>query len=451
MNLTFLGAAGTVTGSRYLVQAGGKKVLVDCGLFQGYKELRLRNWDRFPVAPAEIDAVILTHAHLDHSGYLPLLVKHGFRGRIYCTETTMALCELLLPDSGFLQEEDAKRANKYGYTKHKPALPLYTQEDARESLRFFHPVKRHTRINVSDDLFFRLGYAGHILGASWVQMTGGGKTILFSGDIGRPHDPVMKAPEPPPPSDYLVIESTYGNRRHEAVDPMDQLEPIINRTFARGGGVLIPAFAVGRAQSLMYYIHMLKRQNRIPGMPVYLDSPMAVRATGIMNQHPDEHHLSAAVCAAMSDEVRYVETPDESKKINEDRFPKIILAASGMATGGRVLHHLKHMAGDHRNTIVFAGFQAGGTRGDRILRGEKTIKIHGEMVHINAEVTQLHSVSAHADYQEIIDWIGGLPKPRTVYITHGEPSASYAMKQALTEARPGWNGVIPDHMQKVSL
>ena len=452
MQLTFLGAAGTVTGSRYLVEAEGKKLLVDCGLFQGYKELRLCNWAPFPVAPADLHAVILTHAHLDHSGYLPLLVKQGFRGRIYCTPPTFDLCKLLLPDSGYIQEEDARRANRHNYTKHKPALPLYTLAEAEESLKYFYPVPFGTDTSVADGIHFRFERAGHILGAAWVRLAAEKRTIIFSGDLGRPHDPVMKAPVTPIETDYLVVESTYGDRLHEPANPLDQLEPIINRTASRGGTVIIPAFAVGRAQSLMYYLHILKKEKRIPNIPVYLDSPMAINATDIMDKNLNEHRLSAAICAAMAQEVAYVHTVEESKKLDMDRFPKIILAASGMATGGRVLHHLKHLAGDHRNTIIFAGFQAGGTRGDRILRGEKEIKIYGDMVAINAEIAQLHSVSAHADYREILDWIGHLRKaPLTTFITHGEPSASTAMRQSLLEAHPDWRCVIPEHMLTVKL
>ncbi|MFY9287943.1 MAG: MBL fold metallo-hydrolase [Alphaproteobacteria bacterium] len=452
MQLTFLGAAGTVTGSRYLIETAGKKILIDCGLFQGYKDLRLRNWAQFPVQPHAIDAVILSHAHLDHSGYIPLLVKQGFRGRIYCTAPTFDLCKLLLPDSGYLQEEDARRANRYGYTKHKPALPLYTLTDAEESLKYFHPVPFEEDIALDSGIHFRFERAGHILGAASILLTAENKTILFSGDLGRPNDPVIKAPTAPSQADYLVIESTYGNKRHDPVNPIDQLEQIITDTAARGGAVIVPSFAVGRAQSLIYYIHVLKKSQRIPNIPVYLDSPMAINATDIMEKYLSEHRLSKAICSAMTNAVTYVHTPEESKKLDENHFPKIIIAASGMATGGRVLHHIEHLGPDHRNTIVFAGFQAGGTRGDRMLRGEKDIKIHGTMVRINAEIDQLHSVSAHADYKEIIDWCKHLQKPPiTTFITHGEASASEAMKNHMEQSLPQWSCVIPHHSQTVKL
>ncbi len=452
MKLTFLGATHTVTGSRYLIEATGKKVLVDCGLFQGFKELRLRNWNKFPVAAADIDAVVLTHAHLDHSGYIPLLVKQGFRGRIYCTAPTFDLCKLLLPDSGYLQEEDARRANKYGYTKHKPALPLYTLADAEESLSHFHAIAMGKDVVVADGIHVRLQSAGHILGAASVLLTAEKRSILFSGDLGRPNDPVMKPPVAAVDADHVVVESTYGDRHHEKTHPLDELADIINRTASRGGTIIIPTFAVGRAQSLMYYIHQLKMAHRIPKLPVFLDSPMAINATDIMEKYLSEHRLSRETCTAMTQHVTYVHTAEESKKLDQNHFPKIILAASGMATGGRVLHHIKHLASDHKNTIIFAGFQAGGTRGDRILRGEKEIKIHGEMVAINAEVAQLHSVSAHADYQEILGWLGHIRKPPiTTFITHGETVAAEAMKKHIAAQHPDWKCIIPDQAQTVVL
>lgn len=449
--MTFLGATRTVTGSRYLVETNGKRLLVDCGLFQGYKELRLRNWTTFPVAPESIDAVILTHAHLDHSGYLPLLVKQGFRGKIYCTPPTLDLCKLLLPDSGYLQEEDARRANKYRYSKHETALPLYTLADAEESLKYFHRVPFGQETQLGEDIRFRFERNGHILGASWIMLTAEKRRVLFSGDIGRPHDPVMRPPVAPMDADYLLVESTYGNRRHDATDPLDQLAQVIERTAARGGTVIIPAFAVGRAQSIMVYLHTLKATNRIADIPVYLDSPMAISASDIMEKYLNEHRLGRDLCTAVTEQVTYVHTPEESKKLDMNHYPKIIIAASGMATGGRVLHHLKHLAPNHRNTIIFSGFQAGGTRGDRILRGEKAVKIHGEMVAINAEVTVLDNISAHADYEEILQWLSHMQKaPIKTFITHGEVSAAEAMKKHVGE-RLNWPCVIPDYLETFEL
>lgn len=451
MKLTFLGATRTVTGSKYLVETAGKKILVDCGLFQGYKELRLRNWATFPVAPAKIDAVVLTHAHLDHSGYLPLLVKQGFRGKIYCTPPTFDLCKLLLPDSGYIQEEDAKRANKYRYSKHDPAMPLYTLADAEESLKYFKPQPFGKDFDLGGGLRFRFERNGHILGASWVLLAAEKRTVLFSGDIGRPNDPVMKAPVKPVEADYVVVESTYGNRRHEATDPLDQLEPIIKRTAARGGTVIIPAFAVGRVQSLMYYLHALKSAHRMPNIPVYLDSPMAIGATDVLEKYLNEHRLNRELCTAVTDSVTYVHSVEESKKLDGNHFPKIIIAASGMATGGRVLHHIKHLGSDRQNTILFTGFQAGGTRGDRILKGEKEVKIHGFMVPINAEIAELDNMSAHADYEEILSWLGHMRKPPIkIFVTHGEESAALAMKGHIEE-RLGWKCEMPDYMHMVEL
>lgn len=451
MKLTFLGATRTVTGSKYLVEAEGKKILVDCGLFQGYKDLRLRNWEHFPVPPAHIDAVVLTHAHLDHSGYLPLLVKQGFRGKIYCTPPTLDLCKLLLADSGYIQEEDARRANKYNYSKHAPALPLYTLADAEESFKYLHAVPFGHDVTIAESVRFRFERNGHILGASWVLLAAESRTVLFSGDIGRPHDPVMKAPALPMEADYVVVESTYGNRRHDTTSPLDQLAPIIKRTAARGGTVIIPSFAVGRTQSMMYYLHALKAERRIPDIPVYLDSPMAIQATGIMEKYLHEHRLTRAVCAEVTSGVTYVHSVDESKKLDFNHYPKIIIAASGMATGGRVLHHIKHLGSDHNNTILFAGFQAGGTRGDRMLKGEKEIKIHGEMVHIRAEIAALDNVSAHADYEEILDWLSHIRKaPIKTFVTHGEESAAQAMQQHINE-RLGWKCMLPDYLQEVTL
>ncbi len=451
MKLTFLGATGTVTGSCYLVETAGRKVLVDCGLFQGFKELRLRNWANFPVAPGDLDAVVLTHAHLDHSGYLPLLVREGFRGPIYCTPPTRDLCALLLPDSGHIQEEDARRANRYRYSKHDPALPLYTAADGEAALDSFRTVPFGKDLALGAGLQCRFERAGHILGAAWVTLDGDGRTVLFSGDIGRPHDPMMKPPVAPTAADYLIVESTYGDRLHDPADPLDELERVVRRTAKRGGSVIIPAFAVGRAQSMLYYLHTLKASGRLPRVPVYLDSPMAIDATNILERYPNEHRLDRAACAAVTATAIYIRNGDESRRIGQDDEPKIIIAASGMATGGRVLHHLKRYAPDPRNTILFTGFQAGGTRGDRILRGEEAVKIHGAMVPIRAEVAALDNLSAHADYEEILDWLGHLRKPPiATYVTHGEAAAAAAMAQQI-ENRLGWPCMLPTYQQSVVL
>lgn len=451
MQLTFLGAARTVTGSRYLIEAEGKRILLDCGLFQGHKELRLRNWAPFPVPPDSIDAVVLTHAHLDHSGYLPLLARQGFSGPIYCTRPTRDLCALLLPDSGHIQEEDARRANRHGYSKHHPALPLYTAADAEAVLEQFRPVSFGHDVALGAGIRCRFERAGHILGAAWVALTAERRTVLFSGDLGRPHDPVMKAPVPPTAADFLVVESTYGDRLHDLDDPLDQVERVVRRTVRRGGSVIIPAFAVGRAQTMLYYIHTLRESGRLPHVPVYLDSPMAIEATGILERYPNEHRLDPATCAAVARSAHYVRDADASRALDQENSPKIIIAASGMATGGRVLHHLKHFAPDPRNTILFTGFQAGGTRGDRMLRGEEAVKIHGKMVPVRAEVASLDSLSAHADYEELLDWLGHLREaPIDTFVTHGEVEAAKALARRIDE-RLGWPCRVPDQLQAVTI
>lgn len=467
MKLTFLGATGTVTGSKYLLETAGYRVLVDCGLFQGHKELRLRNWAPLPISPQSVDAVILTHAHIDHSGYLPLFVKHGFRGPIYASAATIDLCGIMLPDSGYLQEEDAERANRYGYSKHHPAQPLYTQADAEACLGSFREVdfatvyplektvgsaREKAKGKTDTGLTFSLHRAGHILGSAMVAVHENHRSLVFSGDLGRPHDPVMRAPAPPPPADTLVLESTYGNRRHEAENPLEVLATLINQTVHRGGSVLIPAFAVGRAQSLLYYLYQLKAQGRLPhGLPIYLDSPMAIDATHLLKKHAHEHQLSKEECHGLCSVATYVNTAEQSKRIAEDHIPQVILSASGMATGGRVLHHLKRMAPDHRNLLLFSGFQAGGTRGDRILRGETEIKIHGQQVPVRCQVENLGNTSAHADAGEMLDWLGRIQTPpKTVFLTHGEPDASQGLKAAIEE-RFGWNVIIPDYQDSVTV
>ena len=453
MKLTFLGATGTVTGSKYLLEDEQQKILIDCGLFQGLKELRLRNWEKLPVDPAGIDAVILTHAHIDHSGYLPLLVKNGFKGPIYASDATIDLCKILLPDSAYLHEEDATRANRYKYSKHKPALPLYTQRDAHKALKQFRSVKFGKEYPLGDPLFFSLSRAGHILGAACVKISDGLTSLVFSGDIGRPHDPVIKPPVQIQDTDYLILESTYGDRRHEDTDPLKRLEEIINKTAARGGTVIIPAFAVGRAQSIIYYVHALKKENRIPDIPVYLDSPMAINVTKLLQQHYTEHRLPPEQCASICNSVIYTRSVEESKAIysKNNGLPAVIISASGMATGGRVLHHLKHFIGDPRNTVLFAGYQATGTRGARLVHGEDEIKIHGHLYPVRADIDILDSLSAHADYQEILDWLSHFREPpRKVFLTHGEPEAASSLKFKI-EDRLGWIVEIPEYMQKEEL
>lgn len=448
MKLTFLGAAGTVTGSKYLLESSGQKILVDCGLFQGLKELRLMNWEKFTFQPSEIDAVLLTHAHIDHSGCLPLLVKNGFTGLIYCSDATFDLCKILLPDSGRIHEDDAERANRYGYTKHNPALPLYTEEDAENALKYFHPVPFAQKKSIKGEIFeFSLHRAGHILGASSIRVEAeDGTSILFSGDLGRMNDPIMKPPVDIQPADYIVVESTYGDRLHDTNDPSEEIAAIINRTVQRGGSIIMPAFAVGRAQSLLFYIYQLKKQNKIArNIPVYLDSPMATSATKLLQSHLNDHRLSGEICNDVCEVAHYTRTRDESKELDnpKNRLPKIIISASGMVTGGRVLHHLAHYIEDARHTIMLAGFQAAGTRGDRLARGEKSIKIHGQFYNVAAEIVTINSMSAHGDYEEIITWLQSCPTPpKKVFITHGETTAAESMKKKIIDLL-NWDAIVP--------
>ncbi len=440
--MIFLGGAGTVTGSKYLIEHDGARVLVDCGLFQGYKNLRLMNWQPLPFDPTQLDAVILTHAHLDHSGALPLLVRNGFKGPVYASPSTIALCGLLLPDSGHLQEEDANFANRHKSSRHDPALPLYTEEDARYALRQLRPLEFDHAIDLAG-LKVRLRPAGHILGAASVEMRSAGGSLFFSGDIGRPDDLLMKPPANIETGDTLVVESTYGDRSHGYEDSAAMLADVIARTAARGGKVVIPAFAVGRAQALLYQILQLKRASRIPDLPVFLDSPMAIDSTDIYLRHHAEHRLSKQDCLALSHVAKFCRTVEASRELSGQVYPAIIISASGMATGGRILHHLRNFGPDHRSSIVLAGYQAGGTRGARLAAGERELRIFGEDVRINAEVVSLPGMSAHADASQIIDWLRTLPKPpRHVYLTHGEPAAADALRCRI-ERELHWRASVP--------
>jgi metallo-beta-lactamase family protein len=451
MKLQFLGATDTVTGSKYLIQHDKSKVLVDCGLFQGYKLLRLRNWAPPPVKPSSIDAVILTHAHIDHSGYLPLLARQGFRGKVFCTPGTYDLCRILLPDSGHLQEEEAEYTNRHKLSKHKEALPLYTREDALQCLKLFHPVPHGKEWEAAPGLHARMTPSGHMVGSSFVRLDDGSRSILFSGDIGRPNDLVLKPPVQMDGADYLVVESTYGDRPHKNSDPLLELGKVINRTAARGGVVVIPAFAVGRAQSLLHCIQLLKAQGVIHNIPVYLNSPMAASAMQVYLKHKSELRLTAAECDALAHAAHIVQTPEESRLLNARHGPMVIVAASGMATGGRVVHHLKAFAPDKRNTILFAGFQAGGTRGASIAGGAPTVRIFGEDVPIRAEVAMLDDLSAHADAAEIVSWLKGFKAPpKQTFITHGEPAAADAMRQHI-ERELHWNVHMPFYLETVTL
>lgn len=449
--LTFLGGVGTVTGSKYLLQLDGRRVLVDCGLFQGFKQLRLRNWAPLPIEPATIDTVVLTHAHIDHSGYLPLLLKNGFSGRILCTEATRDLCAILLPDSGHLMEREAEFANRHGFSRHRPALPLYTQKEAEAVLAHFHPIDFGKPVTLGAGISLRLVPAGHILGAAIVEMRVNGLTIVFSGDLGRPGSATMVDPTPVSHADYLLVESTYGDRRHDARDPEDALADVIMRTVARGGTVVIPSFAVGRAQTLMFHLYRLKAAGRILDVPIFLDSPMAVDASEIFCKHVRQHRLDEPQCRATCHVAHYVHSAEESKALDRNHAPKVIISASGMATGGRVLHHLKHFAPDARNTILFAGFQAGGTRGAAMTGGAEAIKMHGQYIPVRAEVANLHMLSAHADADEILSWLDHFnAPPRMTFVVHGEPAASDTLRLRIKE-RFGWPCRVPEYRETTDL
>jgi len=461
--LSFCGATGTVTGSRFLLEHNGFKLLVDCGIFQGLKDLRLRNWNPTPFEPGEIDLVVLTHAHLDHSGYLPRLVQSGFTGPILATEATCDLCGILWPDSGHIQEEDARFANKRGYSKHRPALPLYTEEQARQSLGQLRPRPFDRTLQIHEDIEIRFYPAGHILGAAIVEVRldlgrGRQKVIVFSGDLGRPDQPILPDPSPLPDCDVLVLESTYGNRDHPDEDPKDVLEQLIQRTTSRGGTLLIPSFAVGRTTALLYMLRELQREDRLPtDIPIYVDSPMAIHAIRTLMEHDEAHDLEMRALVAHGEDplglrrVVLSATVAQSKALNELRYPGIIISASGMATGGRILHHLNYRLGDHRTTVLFVGYQAAGTRGRALQDGAKQIRLHGQEVKVRAQIETLDGMSAHADRSEIIDWLkSAAHPPRQIYLVHGEPDASQAL-EALIGEKTSIPVQIPKYLQKVKL
>lgn len=461
-NIQFLGAARTVTGSKHLIEVGGYRVMVDCGLFQGLKHLRLRNWEPFPLDPASINSVILTHAHIDHTGYLPKLVRDGFGGTVYGTPATVELSRIMLPDSARLQEEDAEYANKSGSSKHKPALPLYSEKDANNACRLLQSVNYHKRIQLTKKLSFEFVTAGHILGSSFVLFDiecsdGATRRVVMTGDLGRYNEPIIHDPSPVEDADYIVVESTYGDREHTDFDVKARLAEIITETVNRGGQVIIPSFAVGRTQLLLYLIRELEDEGRIPIIPVYVDSPMASSATRLYLSHKEDHDLDMKDLLddrrnpLATQRFNLARTRDESKAINSREEPAIVISASGMATGGRIMHHLRRRLPDERNTVVFVGYQSEGTRGRRLLDGEKEIKIFGQFVPVNAKIERLENLSAHADSKEILRWLGGFKRaPKTVFLVHGEPKAQEALKQKIVE-KFGWTVEIPEYLQKFEL
>ena len=450
-SLQFLGGTGTVTGSKYLIETAGKRILIDCGLFQGYKELRERNREPFPVPPDTIDIVLITHAHLDHSGYVPALVKHGFRGDIVMSTGTAELCSILWPDSAHLLEEEATRANRKGYTKHAPAKAIYTIDDVNQALGQTRTAQFGEVLTIAPDVTAEFQHAGHILGASQLQLTVNGTTVHFTGDLGRQHDPLMNPPAPFGGSDILITESTYGNRNHPNIDPEGELAPAIGPVLERGGTVVIPAFAVGRTQALMLHMWRLMDQGKIPRVPIYVNSPMAQSATGMYHRHQEEHRVSSEDFEAMYDVAHMVNSVEESKALNERKGAKVIIAASGMMTGGRVLHHVVAFGDDPLNAIVLSGYQAGGTRGRLLAEGAKFLRIFGHDVPIKADVIQLQSMSGHADSNEILQWMHTAPKaPRMTYVTHGEPEASDRLRFRISDEL-GWEARAPRDGETIDL
>lgn len=442
IRMQFLGGAGTVTGSKILLEYNDKRILIDCGLFQGLKRLRLLNWEPFPVDPSTIDAILLTHAHLDHCGYIPRLVKNGFKGEIHCTHPTKDLAEIIMKDSGKIQEEEAERANKHGYTKHSPAEPLYTMEDGMYVSKFFITHDYDEWIILNEDMKFSLRNSGHILGSAMIELKIGGKILLFSGDIGRKEPLLLHPKEPMKYADLLVIESTYGDRIHPPVTGKEELRDAILKTYNRGGILMVPTFAVERAQELLFLISELKDEEQIPDIPVYLDSPMGVDATKVMINYPKWHCADRKACTALRSAAKLVSDVGMSKNIVADKTPKIVLAGSGMITGGRILHYLNNHMGNAKNTILLVGFQAVGTRGRSLVEGATALKFFGEYKPVNAEVRQISSLSAHADQGEMIDWMKKFKiSPEYIFLNHGEPHQANEFRVKI-EHELGWKAEV---------
>ncbi len=452
LQLSFLGAAGTVTGSRHLLRINGKYYLVDCGLFQGGRRLKQKNWEPFPISPDQIEAIFITHAHIDHSGYLPRLVREGYRGPIYASKATCSLLEILLPDSAHLHEQDAVYANKKGYSRHKPALPLYNARDAEQTLALIRTVSIGNPLHL-DDLTLTWWSAGHILGSSWLEViipgTSGNRTIVFSGDLGRYGQEVMADPLAGRTADYLVVESTYGGRLHDETPIQTALEQLIQGIAARKGVMLIPAFAVGRTQQVLFHLRQLENKKRIPQIPVYIDSPMAVKVSHIYCRFGDDHNLDINLlmddqqCPLLCDETNFVTSVEESKRLNRMPGPAVVISASGMCTGGRILHHLKWRLPDKRNAVLFVGYQAEGSRGRRLLDGAETIKIHGEYIPVRAQISRVDALSGHADENGILRWLGTFKHPPArTFLVHGETKSAQALQLTIKE-RLGWKTTIP--------
>jgi metallo-beta-lactamase family protein len=454
--LTFLGAARTVTGSKYLLETGGHKILIDCGLFQGLKELRLRNWEPLPIDPSDLSAAVLTHAHLDHTGYLPRLVADGYHKRVLCTPGTADLCKLVLPDSARLQEEDAREANRLQYSRHNPALPLYRESDAFRALSQLQPVAFDKPIALVDGVDIEFVNAGHLLGSAFIRMTvKGGPTILFGGDLGRYSRPVLPDPSAPPAADVLLVESTYGDRVHEPDDRGARLAAIVKDTVERGGKLIIPAFAIGRVEEVLYWVKKLEDEGTIPKLPVFLDSPMALDALRYYSSRASEldPDIQSGVEIRRFFTARFqpVSSAQQSSDLVRSKIPSIVVSSSGMATGGRVLHHLLAALPDKRSTVLFVGYQAAGTRGRQLIDGASEVKIRGQFVPVHARVERIDSMSAHADSQEILRWLRGFSTPpRMTYLVHGEPAPMDALK-ATIESQLRWKVHTPAHLEQVEL
>ncbi len=437
MKITFLGATQTVTGSKFLVSSGDTQILVDCGLYQGYKWLRERNRQELPLDIRKLDAIVLTHAHLDHSGYIPVLYRQGYRGPVYCHPATQALCGILWPDSGHLQEEDAKFYGRHKLGKHEKPEPLYDRKTAEKSLALLTPLEFGRKLDIGP-MRLHLQSAGHILGAGSLILEAEGKRVGFSGDVGRPNDLFMRPPQPLPELDLLLLESTYGDRRHEDSDPFQQLEALVNDTVTGGGVMLIPSFAVGRAQTVQYLLTRLMLEERIPRMKVFLDSPMAIDVSGIYARFADQHKLSHGDFQQMNQAITFTRTVDQSQALSDEVFPHIIIAGSGMVTGGRILHHMRRLLPDHRTTLLLTGYQAGGTRGAKLSQGVDSVLIHGDWVPNRARIETLHGLSGHGDYVELQQWLAasGLTAETRIQLIHGEPEALEAMRDHLRRTTP---------------
>lgn len=442
MKLTFLGGAGTVTGSKILLEVNYKKIMIDCGLFQGLKELRIKNWEKLPIDNSEIDFILLTHAHLDHSGYLPVIIKEGFNGTIYCTKPTKDLTKIILLDSGKIQEEDAKRANEHSYTKHTPAKPLYTVDDAKKTINHIEAIEIEKWQIIDENIKFKFVSSGHILGSAFVVLVVNSKTFVFSGDIGRKEPILLPQYKYIEKADYLVVESTYGNRIHETISIENELLDYIELTLLKKGILVIPSFSVERAQEIIYLLSKLKSKKLLPKIPIYLDSPMGVNATEIYFKHKESHLLTDEDINNMLSTVHLVSEINESKEIVNDPNPKIVIAGSGMITGGRVLHYLDKLISDKKNSVLIVGFQADGTRGRALLAGDKEIKFFGEYHQIRADVFKINSFSGHADQSELIDWLSHFKNPPILtFINHGEPHQSQALKTKIKTTLK-WNCTV---------